>query len=65
LGSERYGDQWAHIRRHNVERISQGATSDADELLAEQLQKLIDGLKQLKRKRRPKRADQKSVPAAE
>ena len=63
LGSELYGDQWAQTRRHNVARITASATSDCDELTAEQLQKLIDGMKQVKRKRRTKRAGQQQAPA--
>jgi hypothetical protein len=64
LGSELYGEEWAQVCRHNVERISQGQTGDAADLTLEQLQKLIDGLKQLKRKRRTKRAGPKAAPAA-
>jgi hypothetical protein len=51
LGRELYGDQWEHVSRHNVERISGGQTSDSGQLSLEQLQKLIDGLKSLKRRR--------------
>jgi hypothetical protein len=64
LGSELYGDQWPQVRRHNVERITAGQSSDADELTLEQLQKLIDGMKQVKRKRRSARARQQAKTAS-
>lgn len=51
LGRDVYGDQWEHVRRRNVERISNGIAASDDELSKEQLQKLIDGLKKLKRQR--------------
>lgn len=51
LGQELYGEQWDHVSRHNVERISAGQAADSGQLTPEQLQKLIDGLKSLKRKR--------------
>jgi len=51
LGLQLYGAQWPEIRSHNTERISGGRTKDAGELTAEQVQKLIDGLKSLQRKR--------------
>ena len=61
LGRELYGDQWDQVRHHNVERITAGQSTSANDLTAEQLQKLITGMKQLKRKRRTKRADQQQT----
>jgi len=51
LGGELYGDQWTQVCRHNAERISNGVTVDANALNTEQVQKLINGLQSLKRKR--------------
>jgi hypothetical protein len=64
LGSELYSEEWSQVRRHNVERITQGATSDGDELSAEQLQKLLAGMRQLKRKRHSARAKQRAQAAS-
>jgi hypothetical protein len=63
LGQELYGEQWEHVRRHNVERVSNGQTADSNQLTPEQLQKLIDGLKSLKAKRN-KGAKKQPVPNA-
>lgn len=54
LGRELYGENWDQVRHHNVERITEGRSTSANDLTAEQLQKLIAGLKQLKRKGRTK-----------
>jgi hypothetical protein len=51
LGQEIYGDQWPQVRRHNVERITGGKTSDHNVLGEESTNKLISGLKKLKRQR--------------
>lgn len=51
LGQQLYGDQWAQVSRHNVERISEGQTNNSAQLSADQIQRLIDGLKSLQRKR--------------
>lgn len=51
LGQELYGAQWQQVSRQNVERISSGQTTDAAQLNIEQVEKLIDGLKRLKRNR--------------
>lgn len=51
LGQKLYGEQWAQVSRHNVERISAGQTNNSAQLSAEQIQRLIDGLKSLQRKR--------------
>jgi hypothetical protein len=52
LGQELYGDQWEQVRRHNVERISGGASSSSESLDVEAIKKLITGLKKLKRQRK-------------
>ena len=51
LGKELYGDQWAQVSRANIERISEGQVTSADNLTSDQLQRLIDGLKSLRAKR--------------
>lgn len=51
LGVELYGDQWEQVCQHNVERITEGKTTDRGELNEEQIKKLINGLRNLKRKR--------------
>lgn len=51
LGQSLYGEQWEQVRRHNSERVSSGQISDPAGLSVEHLQKLIDGLKSLARKR--------------
>jgi hypothetical protein len=51
LGRDLYGEQWAQVCRHNVERISGGQSQESAQLTPEQLQKLVTGLKSLKRKR--------------
>lgn len=51
LGQSLWGDQWQQVRLHNVERISNGQTQDHGQLSTDQLQRLIDGLKSLQRKR--------------
>lgn len=55
LGGELYGDQWTQVRGHNVERMTDGRTRDPEALDAEQLQKLLTCLQQIKRKRRSSR----------
>jgi hypothetical protein len=52
LGQELYGDQWEQVCRHNVERISGGASSSSESLDVEAIKKLITGLKKLKRQRK-------------
>jgi hypothetical protein len=52
LGRELYGENWDQVRHHNVERITEGRSTSANDLTVEQLQKLIAGLRQLKRQRR-------------
>ena len=51
LGQELYNDSWAQVSRHNVERITGGQSTDSGELSPEQIQKLVDGMKKLQRKR--------------
>jgi hypothetical protein len=52
LGRELYGDRWTEVRQRNVERITNGQHSSATELTAAQMQKLIEGMQQLKRTRK-------------
>jgi len=51
LGQSLYGEQWAQVSRHNVERITGGKAIDSGALTTEQIQKLVDGMKKLQRKR--------------
>jgi len=51
LGQELYGEQWSQVSRHNVERITGGTANESRVLTAEQIQKLVDGMKKLQRKR--------------
>lgn len=53
---ELYGEQWPQVARHNAERISNGQISDASQLNDEHLEKLINGLKALKRHRQRARS---------
>lgn len=51
LGKELYGEQWAHVRAHNIKRLV-GDQNDANGALSkEQIQTLINGLKKLKQQR--------------
>lgn len=51
LGKELYGEQWAHVRAHNIKRLV-GEQNDANGALSkEQIQTLINGLKKLKQQR--------------
>ena len=51
LGQELYGDQWAQVSRHNIERITSGEATESGALTPEQIQKLVDGMKKLQCKR--------------
>lgn len=51
LGKELYAEQWDQVNGHNVERITGGASTNFEDLTAEQIGKLIDGMKKLKLKR--------------
>lgn len=51
LGEELYGEQWVQVCQHNVERITEGYSSNPADLTVAQINKLITGMKQLKRKR--------------
>lgn len=53
LGEELYAEQWQQVSAHNVERITSGTSSNAADLTADQIQKLVEGMKKLKRKRQP------------
>lgn len=44
LGVELYGDQWPAVRERNTRRVSIGRTAYFDELKAEELQALINGM---------------------
>lgn len=51
LGKELYGEQWTHVRAHNIKRLV-GDQNDANGALSkEQIQTLINGLKKLKQQR--------------
>lgn len=56
LGNELYGGRWAEVSRHNVERVTEGATDDPEDLTAAQLQTLIVGMETIKRQRKPTRS---------
>lgn len=62
LGRELYGDTWDEVRHHNVARITNDQSTSVNDLTAEQVQKLIDGLQQLKRQRRATREEGKESP---
>lgn len=50
-GKELYGEQWAQVCRHNVERVTAGKATDPAVLTGEQIQKLLKGMNGLKSKR--------------
>ena len=50
-GKELYAEQWDQVSGHNVERITGGASTNFEDLTAEQIGKLIEGMKKLKLKR--------------
>lgn len=52
LGRELYGDRWADVRQRNVERITDGQHTSTTDLTVAQMQKLIEGMQQLKRTRK-------------
>lgn len=52
-GAELYGEQWEQVRKHNAERISGGKTSDASQLDSAAVRKLLQGMNNLKSKRKP------------
>lgn len=51
IGQQLYGDQWPQVSRHNAERISGRSEAELKDLSVEQLNKLIDGMKTLQKKR--------------
>lgn len=51
LGQELYGEQWAHVRAHNIKRLVGEQTDSNGTLSQEQIQTLINGLKKLKQQR--------------
>lgn len=50
LGKDLYGEQWMHVRAHNIKRLV-GEQNDNGALSKEQIQTLINGLKKLKQQR--------------
>lgn len=58
LGQELYGDNWGDVCLRNVKRISGGQLKYVDELSAEQIQKLVDGMWKLQEKRLAEREQQ-------
>jgi len=59
LGNELYGDRWTEVSRHNVDRLTEGATDNPEELTAAQLQTLIAGMETIKRQRKPARSSKR------
>lgn len=51
LGEELYGVQWEQVARHNIERITGGESSDSGALDMEQMQKLLEGMRKLQKRR--------------
>ncbi len=51
LGKELYGEQWAHVRAHNIKRLVGGQNDGNTALSKEQMQTLINGLKKLQQQR--------------
>jgi hypothetical protein len=51
MGQQLYGEQWPQVSRHNAERISQRSDAELKDLTVEQLNKLIDDMKTLQKKR--------------
>jgi len=62
-GQALYGEQWAQVSKHNIERITGGQGQLVSDLTEEQLQKLIDGMHQLKRRRQAKQAEAGTTPS--
>lgn len=63
LGNELYGERWVEVSRHNVARLTENQTNDPSRLTAEQMQKLINGMKQLKRQQRTAKPKAKGTEA--
>lgn len=51
LGKELYGEQWTHVRAHNIKRLVGEQNDNNGALSQEQIQTLINGLKKLKQQR--------------
>ena len=64
MGSDLYGNRWTEVSRHNVERVTDGATDNPEELTVTQLETLISGMEQIKRKRKSGRPTKQSAKAA-
>lgn len=62
-GQALYGEQWDQVSKHNIERITGGQGQLVSDLTEEQLQKLIDGMRQLKRRRQAKQAEAGATPS--
>ncbi len=63
LGNELYGERWVEVSRHNVARLTENQTNDPSRLTVEQMQKLINGMKQLKRQQRAAKPQPKGTEA--
>lgn len=51
LGTQLYGTSWSQVAGHNASRVSHLRTGNPNDLRAEELQKLIEGLQSLIRQR--------------
>ena len=51
LGAQLYGDQWSHVKAHNVKRLA-GEAGTIDTCTDDQIQTLINGLNTLKKNRK-------------
>lgn len=63
LGNELYGERWVEVSRHNVARLTENQTNDPNRLTVEQMQKLVNGMKQLKRQQRTAKPKAKGTEA--
>lgn len=48
LGAELYTEQWPMVRKRNAKRISGGETQEVTELTADQIRRMIEGMKTVK-----------------
>ncbi len=62
-GHDLYGEQWAQVSQHNIARITGRQGQQVVDLTEEQLQKLIDGMRQLKQKRMGKSSEASATPS--
>ena len=61
LGRELYGERWAEVRSHNVARLTEGQRTSSTELSVAQLQKLIEGMQQIKRTRKAAASEERAA----